>query len=126
MKRASVAAVFVCAFAALLPWARSGEAVRNGYELARVARSSGAVPGWLGLVGVVAMAVLPVLAGLAALAGALRRDRIVAILAVMAGLLLGGAAVAVETAPLGREPGLWAAAVVATVAVMIGGLTAWK
>lgn len=126
MRRAALVAVFACALAALLPWARSGEAVRNGYELARVARSSGAVPRWLGLVGVAAMAVLPILAGLAAVGGALRRHRIVAILALMAGLLLGGAALAVETAPLGREPGLWVAAVVATVAMAIGGLAAWK
>lgn len=94
--------------------------------MARVARSTGAVPDWLGLLGVVAMAVLPLLAGLAAAAAALRRDRIVAILAAMAGLLLGGAAMAVDAAPLGREPGLWVAAVVATAAVTMGGLAAWK
>ena len=126
MRRAALVAIVACALVALLPWARSGEAVRNGYEMARVARSSGAVPGWLGRVGVLAMAVLPVLGGLGALAAALRRDRIVAILALMAGLLLGGAALAVETAPLGAEPGLWAAAAVATVAVAIGGRAAWN
>ena len=111
--RAWVAAVGALASAVvpLLPWASSGQAVRSGYEVVRVARSSGAVPALLGVLAVAGMALLPVLAGGAVAGGALRRARLVGILAVMAGSTSTLAALAVHLAPLGAEAGLWAATV---------------
>ena len=120
----AVVATVVSALAPALPFARSGSRVRSGYELVRTAGSIGVLEGAIGRMAVVALALLPLLAAGAFAAASLRRHRVVATLAVMAGIVTTGAGVAVHLAPISVEAGATVAVAVGLVAVAAGIVTA--
>lgn len=107
------------------PFARSGTRVRSGYDLVRTAGSAGLLEGRVGRLAVVAIALLPLLAAGAVVAASLRGRRSVATLAVMVGLVSGGAGAMVVQAPVRAEVGATWAIVVGAVCVLAGAACAW-
>lgn len=120
----AVAAAVAVAASFLLPWARSGRAVRSGFALARTVDVLGladAVPLRALLVGVW---LTPMLAGLAWTAAALGRERWAGGLAAASGALaVAAGAVVTGTGGLRPEAGCWAG-MVAGLAALAGGVLA--
>ena len=117
----AVAATVAVAASFLLPWARSGRAVRSGFALARTVDVLGladAPPLRALLVGVWST---PMLAGLAWTAAALGRGRVAGALAVLAGALgVAAGCVVLVSGGVTAEIGCWAG-MVAGVAGLAGG-----
>ena len=121
---AAVAAAAVAAGVPALPFAQSGSRTRSGYVLVRTAQSAGILEGVAGATAVVALAFLPLLAAAAFAAASLHRPVAVATLAVMAGGVVGGAGIAILTAPVVPLVGAGAAVVAGAVAVGLGAAAA--
>jgi len=117
----AVIATVAVAASFLLPWARSGRAVRSGFDLARTVDVLGLAdtpPLRALLVGVW---LTPLMAGLAWTGAVLGRDRLAGGLAVVAGALAVAAGVVVLVAGgVSAEAGCWAG-MVTGVAGLTGG-----
>jgi hypothetical protein len=103
---------------ALLPWGRSGQARRSGFELARTADSLDLATGIALRVLLVAAWFVPLLAAVTWTAAALRRPVAVALAAALTGGLCLAAVVVVARATVVRpEIGLWTGMVAGIVAL---------
>ena len=120
-----MAATLAVAGSFLLPWARSGRAVRSGFALARTVDVVGladAVPLRVLLVGVW---LTPMLAGLAWTAAVLGRSRLTGGLAMVAGgLAVAAAGVVLMSGGVSAAAGCWTGMVAGVTALAGGALTA--
>ena len=121
----AVAATVAVAGSFLLPWARSGRAVRSGFDLARTVDVLGladAPPLRALLVGVW---LTPMLAGLAWTAAALGRLRETAAVAAVSGMLaLAAAGVVLAAGGVTSQSGCWAGMVAGVAAITGSALVA--
>jgi hypothetical protein len=112
----AVAGTVLIAATAFLPWGRSGQALRNSFELVAVAGRlellDGAAAG-----GARVWFLVPVLAGLVWLAAAVGRPLLTAALSATAGSMCLAGVLLLERSPLGREPGAALAAAAAVLAL---------
>lgn len=113
----TVAATVSVLVATLLPWLRSGSAVRNAYALVRSAAIIGVFDGWTRRICLVVWYALPLLVAATWTAGALRRRKTTALLGGLVGLVsvAAGAIVTTQTTP---ELGPLVAIVTGVVAVI--------
>ena len=114
----SAAAGFVIAVATALPWARTGQASRSAFALARTADELGVVRGPVARALFVGLACLPAAAVLVWIAVAMRWHGVVAGLAAVAGLLTIVGVVTVWRAPVDVGGGVFLAAAAAVAAVI--------
>jgi lipopolysaccharide export LptBFGC system permease protein LptF len=117
-----VAAVSTEALAGFLPWLRSGQRERDGFELVDAARSLDVLDaGWQRALAV-AWYLVPLTAALSCLALLLRRRRTAAGLAVGAGVVGVAVTLVVELARIPALPGLHVSLAAAVAAVVAGSL----
>jgi hypothetical protein len=117
-----VTAVVVEALAGFLPWLRSGQRARNGFELVDAARSLDVLDaGWQRALAV-GWYLVPLAATLCCLAVLLDRERAAAGLALAAGVVGMTITLLVELAPIPVLAGLRLSLVGATAAVAAGSL----
>ena len=121
----TVAATVAVAGSFLLPWARSGRALRSGFDLARtvdVLGLAGAAPLRALLVGVW---LTPMLAGMAWTAAALGRSRAAAALAALSGVLaLAAGGLVLAAGGVTAQAGCWAGMVAGAAALTGSALVA--
>lgn len=121
----AVAAAVAVAGSFLLPWARTGRAVRSGFALARTAEVLGLADAVPLRVLVVGVWLTPMLAGLAWTAAVLGRERSAGALAALSGALaVSAGAVVVGVGGVRPEVGCWAGMVAGVAALAWGGLAA--
>jgi hypothetical protein len=114
----AIAAQAVCGF---LPWLRSGQRQRNGFELIDAARTLDALDSTTQRALALGMYLVPLAATLCCLAVLLDRRRTAAAIALVTGLLGLVAALSIEWAPLPSLIGVHAT-LLAAVVVFGGGL----
>lgn len=122
----AVALTVATALTPLLPWATTGNRTRDGFHLARTARTLGlaeSTPLRLLLLGAFA---LPAIAGLAWVAAAIGRRRLTAIAALAAAAIAITGSVVAFRSDLQLEIGPTAAIVTATLAVVAAAAVAWQ
>jgi hypothetical protein len=108
------------AAAGFLPWLRTGERERNGYELIDAARTLDVLDSAVVRIMALAWFVVPLAAALCCLAVLLQAPRVAAALAIATGLLGAGFALRVELTPLPALSGAHLT-LAAAVAVVVGG-----
>lgn len=117
-----VVAVVGCLFASFLPWASSGERLRDSYELVSVAGRLDLVPSALAGPSR-AWSLLPLCTLVTCVAVILRRTWLFATMSLIVGIAFVSLAIVVLRSPLGVEPGA-PVGVVAGTSSVIGALIA--
>jgi hypothetical protein len=124
-RRVVVGGAVVVAVAGFLPWLRSGQVVRDSFQVVRVADHLDLADGVGQQVAIGLWYVLPALCALTVLAAVIHRLTAMAVLGVLVGVVAVAAAGLTIRAPFPSEAGPWVALLAGAVTVVASALSWW-